>query len=674
MFRNNSMINNLNKLNGIRKSNSNTILFLILIIFILLKPYTLGVFFDEGTYIYRSWRVLDGDILYKDVLDMRPPGHYFFFILPFMFIFKIIGLSPVSTLIGLRIVLSFWEIIAFYFICLILTDIIKLDKKTSIILMLPIIFSPLIVGWSTYIITENIFLLPFFAGLYYYLKEKYVISGILFGIALLTRHTLSLLLIPILLDTIISKKNIKNFVMGFSLPFAIVITYLIITGTLYNFICLAIHGLLYNKQWFTPPSLSFKYEYYLEEPLKFNPAIDLLLFLGILPFFCKLKKDKKTLLILLYAIGVVYWLSMLIFASYNTKYMLPLIPFAILSVGYLLTKLNLKLKKVLLIIILILTVAQIGFMCSTDYLTDPAKNDNAITPFLNEQISMSKALTKYNISDKEWFISHQIITSYFSQIDCYNHLNIKSDYAFPPREKLLPIFSKIKLVMLDPATKFHMKSKPWVADSNMDAYLRINFKIIGRETTINDGFDIFMRDNDKVIVVRYHTNKNFSKVNITKRSDKWKCVYIHRFVEENKIITEDIPINRLFMEYYNYTPKNVYISLLNNADKSTLIVNVNKIEIFDNIIKQTLYYEDFEPIGGTLRMSISNGLYKYRIGNIGNGALTYLYLNYIEVEKIPIHQHQNTDKIVYAPILLNKKYYPELHKQYILERIVIEKN
>jgi len=451
-----------------------------------------------------------------------------------------------------------------------------------------------------------------------------VISGILFGIALLTRHTLSLLLIPILLDTIISKKNIKNFIMGFILPFAIVTTYLAITGTLYDFICLAIHGLLYNKQWFTPPSLSFKYEYYLEEPLKFNPAIDLLLFLGMLSFFCKLKRDKKTLLVLLYSIGVVYWLSMLIFASYNTKYMLPLIPFAILSVGYLLTKLNLKLKKVLLIIILILTIAQIGFMCSTDYLIDPAKNDNYITPLLNEQILMSKALVKYNISDKEWFISHQIITSYFSQIDCYNHLNIKSDYAFPPKEKLLPIFSKIKLVMLDPATKFHMMSKPWVADSNMDLYLNLTFRITGMESSVNDGFDIYMRSEDKkIIIVRYHTNPDFDeKVEFRKNN-----IVIHKIVKQNVWNNEKIPISKLFIKYYNCSPTKIYISLIVNADRSTLSVDIDKIEAFDDVTGLVLYSEDFEPIGNTLKMSISKGFFKYRIGNIGNGALTYLYLN-----------------------------------------------
>jgi hypothetical protein len=308
---------------------------------------------------------------------------------------------------------------------------------------------------------------------------------------------------------------------------------------------------------------------------------------------------------------------------------------------------------------------------STDYLVDPARNDNSITPFLREQITMAEFIKKYNVSDKEWFTSYQLIVPYFAQIDCYSHLSIKSSYTFPSKEELIPVLSKTKLVMLDPRTNSLMKSA-WVDDSDADLYLMLSFKINGLESTINDGFDVFMKSGeskeDEIITVRFHTNPAYSE-HVEYRENN---VLIHKSVKQDEWMEIAVPVSKIFINYYNSSPDRIYISLVVNSDKSTLSVVVNKIEIFDNFTGLVLYFEDFEPIGGTLEMKISNGYYKYCIGYIGNGALTYLNLNYVEVEKIPIHRHQNEDKIVYIKILLNKNYYSELHKQHILGKIVTE--
>lgn len=281
------------------------LLAIILILFFYFKflyMNSLGIFLDEGVFIYRSWRMLEGDILYSQLGDIRTPGHYFYFFIPLMLIGKLINLSPVNTILFFRWVLAILEAATLYIIYRIL-NIVNNDNKTiNILLIATVAISPFILGWSNYAITENIVLLPFFLSIFIFLKlsaskklgyKTLMFLGFLIGISVLIRQFSIIFYIPMVLYIfLIFRKEIRSLIffnIGIIISVIPIFIYLIANGAFFDFI----NGILGTLSKNPKVSIDFKYNQYIREPMILDPALSFIIIFSILSLYIYISRKRN---------------------------------------------------------------------------------------------------------------------------------------------------------------------------------------------------------------------------------------------------------------------------------------------------------------------------------------------------------------------------------------------
>lgn len=670
------------------------LLFVMLILFFIFYKLKLiqilGVYMDEGIFIYKSWRILNGDILYHQIGEMRTPGHYFYFFIPLMLIGKLINLSSENMVLVFRYAITILEIITFYIIYKIL-DVLNVGKKFSILLISVIIISPFVLGWSVYAITENIAIMPFFLSILIFLNclqsknfsyMRLLSIGITTGLAILIRHSFIIFYIPMFFFILLtSRRDIKEFrnifwfIIGIVIPFIPIFIYLVINGALTDFFINMTKNTSENVEWGSGISMPIndRYNHFLKDLFSLNLAISFSMFMGLAISLIKygvLIREK--IIGPTYLFMIIYIMYMFRSVTYNTKYIIPLVYFSIIVFGYYYSNVhNKNIKTMISGILSIFLIMQGANIVRSDYLKDPLYNDGYTTISLADQINLSKEIKKYDVTDKDWFNSLHLIITYLSQVDSYNHINIKSKHSFPSREEFIKVLDEeqVNLVVLDPTTRLHMSSKSWVNDNNSNISIQMKFRIIGKEKNKEDGLDICLKDNKNLTVFRVHTEEKYIKYGTENFNN---ITIFNRFINESEWTELNIYTRDIFNKQYDNISNRFYYTIILNADhNSSLTVDIDYIKVIDIDLGIIIFNEDFdnykpkinisndsnilsENSTTYLRMNAKNKLTKLIVGTIGNGVLSYIYLNYDIVEKIPMKRHQNTDNIVYTEILTRK--------------------
>ena len=147
---------------------------------------------DEGTFLSIGRAISKGDILYKDIIDIKPPGIFYLA----SFIFKIGGYSFIATRLVVYFV-HFASAVIIYF----------LGKKIhservgiiSSFFFLVLVYTPVFEGY--YYLTEPFAIFFILLSVYLFFKDGFypkLLSGIFLGIAILFKQTSVLLLLVFL--------------------------------------------------------------------------------------------------------------------------------------------------------------------------------------------------------------------------------------------------------------------------------------------------------------------------------------------------------------------------------------------------------------------------------------------------------------------------------------------
>ncbi len=156
-----------------------------------------------------------------------------------------------------------------------------INKKWILFLLCLIIPYPVAFVSVIYPGYNFLILLLFIMFIYYFKKDNNYLLGILLGLIFCTKQTIGIVLfIPTIYYLFKDRKKFKEMTIGYLIPIFVLLIYLLITGSLYNFIDLCFLGLLdFNNS---------------------NSGIDIFYFilfiLGLIYIIYKTIKDKKNIL------------------------------------------------------------------------------------------------------------------------------------------------------------------------------------------------------------------------------------------------------------------------------------------------------------------------------------------------------------------------------------------
>lgn len=156
-----------------------------------------------------------------------------------------------------------------------------LDKKWILFLLCLIIPYPVATVSIIYPGYNFLILMLFIMFIYYFKKENNYLLGLLLGLIFCTKQTIGIVLfIPTIYYLFKDKKKFIEMFIGYLIPIILLLIYLLITKSLYNFIDLCFLGLLdFNNS---------------------NGSVDIfyfiLLILGLIYIIYKIVKDKKNIL------------------------------------------------------------------------------------------------------------------------------------------------------------------------------------------------------------------------------------------------------------------------------------------------------------------------------------------------------------------------------------------
>lgn len=190
---------------------------------------------DEGGYAYMSWRFLNGEVMYRDYWDTKPPG----IVCIYALIFKLYGISLTSV----RTMTIFFGIIALMLVYLVAEK--MFDKKIAITsVFIYAFFSSQPISHTISSNAEPFMIIFTLAGIYFYLfSEKrnnaLILSGALFGIAFMVKQTAVDGLLAVILYSAINKglriRNILKISAGIVGVWVPVIIYFLYKGVLNDF-------------------------------------------------------------------------------------------------------------------------------------------------------------------------------------------------------------------------------------------------------------------------------------------------------------------------------------------------------------------------------------------------------------------------------------------------------
>lgn len=324
-------------------------LLLILFIIIIKLPNFFEVHhqIDEGIYLTIGRALREGKVLYKDIFDHKTPLIYWLsFFTKDLIQFKIMGL-------GFSLISSFF----FYQITK------KFFKKTFLIifsnlLFITLSFTPLFEGNT--VNGELIFSTFNLIALYFFLvkkKKNYLIAGLFFSLALLTKISALSDLLAIFIFTILVLKNkkeiIKKGLIGLLIPITLTLIWLLWQQNLVEFFQSAIlYNFLYVQYDFL--KLSYLSSLFLSLPVK--------IFINLLLTFICYKNYKEKKISKNQFFIFILFINQLFFALLSNRdykhYFLQIIPaLALLSTDLIRLIKKKQLKKITIHLILIFTLA-----------------------------------------------------------------------------------------------------------------------------------------------------------------------------------------------------------------------------------------------------------------------------------------------------------------------------
>ena len=312
-------------------------LFIVLSFFLIelkgLNHYSLG---DENSYIYMGKLMSEGVIPYRDFFYAHPILHVFIASI----IFKLFGFK----LFLFKLIPLLSAIIATFFLFKLIKE--KYGDIEALFAVLLFLFSNRVLLEATYFLGVNLTTMFVVIGFYYLsAKKRYILSGIFFGFAGITRFYSLIPTIAVLTYFFFKdRKILLRFLLGFSIVFVLA-----------NIIFILLFGNDY---------ISSVFIYHLKKPTIEEDTLNIfkeiitknfLLFLSaILFFFTKVKKKKEALTLLIIAFYLIFLARVRLFNFYFVM----LFPFvAILGgigLGYFIKKFKKKKKNIILTIFLIL--------------------------------------------------------------------------------------------------------------------------------------------------------------------------------------------------------------------------------------------------------------------------------------------------------------------------------
>jgi len=198
------------------------------------------------------------------------------------------------------------------------------DRKVALLSVLLLALTPTFFFFSTTMLSGIISTFFVLSGIYFFIRKRYFLSGIFFGISFMTRFlqliSFLIILISFFIYNKINKKLIKNYfnlIIGFFIP---VFPYLVLNYFLYNnilhpfllqlFLTKTTGWLNYQSLWFYPLELfkeNFLYVFFIvgvfylfKNKVKLEKSIILYLFLILFLFFIFTKQKEMRFLIVLF--------------------------------------------------------------------------------------------------------------------------------------------------------------------------------------------------------------------------------------------------------------------------------------------------------------------------------------------------------------------------------------
>jgi len=165
---------------------------------------------DENVYFYMGKLVAEGSIPYKDFFYAHPPLH----LLLIAAVYKVFGFN----FIALKSLAVLSTIITALF--LFKTVKIKVSKEIGLAAVILFLFSFDVLRFSSFTMGVNLSLMFVMIGIYLVMKRSYFFSGLLFGLAGLTRfYSLVIVLIVAAVLFLNKRKEAMKFIGGFCAVF-----------------------------------------------------------------------------------------------------------------------------------------------------------------------------------------------------------------------------------------------------------------------------------------------------------------------------------------------------------------------------------------------------------------------------------------------------------------------
>ena len=326
------------------------LLFIIIFVIVILKGLITSQPGDENVYYYMGKLINEGKIPYKNFFYAHPPLHLYLIAL----IYNIVGFN----IIILKIIPLISTLISAFFIFKIAKE--KFDNTEAILSSLLFLFSYSIMFNSVFSFGIEIATMFLLIGMYFFMNKKnYILSGIFFGLASVTRL---LSLVPVFIIFLIvllsSKKNFLKLSSGF------LIIFLLVNG---------IFALMLGNDYLTPV-----YKFHLlktwDSQENIKEYIDIIklnwiLFLSALLII--FVKDKKPINIFL-LISIIYLLFLMSLKKLFGFYFITIFPLLALIGGYsivnLFRQLNFPKKSKIFVLIIFFLIFSWNLISDTLFL------------------------------------------------------------------------------------------------------------------------------------------------------------------------------------------------------------------------------------------------------------------------------------------------------------------
>jgi hypothetical protein len=309
--------------------------------------------------------VSNGKIPYRDFFFAHPPLQIYIYSL----IYKTVGFN----FFIFKLLPTLFVIVSALYIFKILNN---YDNISAILAVILFFFSYDSLRFSSFPIGTSLTTMLVIVSFYYYFRKKYFISGILFGIAGITRfYSLIPMLVILSILFINNRKNVLRFIYGFSLIFISINLFFII---------------LYGNNYVIPV-----FKYHLLKPITNVSKISLFLrilkdnaLLFLSSFLFLLIKNKGKLQSVLFMI-IFYLLTLFIIKNFFTHYLMLIFPFMAILGGYSLIRLKdiIKYNKNIIYVIISVIIIMSSILAVNKYIKydfQDFNKANDITSYIKE--------------------------------------------------------------------------------------------------------------------------------------------------------------------------------------------------------------------------------------------------------------------------------------------------